>query len=409
MSSQSPRGSTTASFYALPQSPQLAKQLLMVAQLRPLLPDRPLPAGRGSAVPTASSSSCQLDMVVLLRLPDGTTSWRTSPSPVLVHPAEAATGERPPPIERMTWAVARDRYGTDKPDLRFGLELIDLSDGVRGTRRSRSLLRRRRVKAIRACPGRVDLGPVQGAGRGDRRAGQDSTGAAGLAWFRVAAGSGPDSGPLRAGRPPGPRPLGAGAFASVLHRTPTKAEPGRPHPRRLGHLRHGLRGARCAARGDRRPPGGSGPASIRVGRGLPDVRRRRGRNGQPAGSAPSVHDALPRGPAPCWPTDPSRRCVREAYDLVLNGWELGSGSVRIHDSRHRRRRCSPRSASGPEEAEYAVRLPARAPSATGRRPTPGSPWGSTGSWFFFFFFLSRENITRGHRVPPRRSPGPDPC
>ena len=33
----------------------------------------------------------------------------------------------PPPIERMTWADALDRFGTDKPDLRFGMELIDLS------------------------------------------------------------------------------------------------------------------------------------------------------------------------------------------------------------------------------------------------------------------------------------------
>ena len=48
-------------------------------------------------------------------------------SEAVLDAAEAATGERPPPIERMTWADALDRYGTDKPDLRFGMELVDLT------------------------------------------------------------------------------------------------------------------------------------------------------------------------------------------------------------------------------------------------------------------------------------------
>ena len=48
-------------------------------------------------------------------------------SEAVLDAAEAATGERPPPIERITWADARDRYGTDKPDLRFGMELADLT------------------------------------------------------------------------------------------------------------------------------------------------------------------------------------------------------------------------------------------------------------------------------------------
>ena len=42
--------------------------------------------------------------------------------------AEAVTGEPPAPIERITWHEAMDRYGVDKPDLRFGMELVELTD-----------------------------------------------------------------------------------------------------------------------------------------------------------------------------------------------------------------------------------------------------------------------------------------
>ncbi|MEI2421964.1 amino acid--tRNA ligase-related protein, partial [Arthrospira platensis SPKY2] len=42
--------------------------------------------------------------------------------------AEAATGERPAPIEQMTWREAMERFGVDKPDLRFGMELVELTD-----------------------------------------------------------------------------------------------------------------------------------------------------------------------------------------------------------------------------------------------------------------------------------------
>ena len=48
--------------------------------------------------------------------------------------AEAATGERPGPIERLTWTECLDRFGTDKPDLRFGMELHRPDRGVRGDR-----------------------------------------------------------------------------------------------------------------------------------------------------------------------------------------------------------------------------------------------------------------------------------
>jgi aspartyl-tRNA synthetase len=106
--------------------------------------------------------------------------------------AEAATGERPPDIPRITWAEAIDRYGTDKPDVRFGMELIDLSPLFDGTE----------VRAFQAPCVKALL--VEG-GASLTRSKLDNLvdrakelGAAGLAWFRVTAGGdepGSGSGP----------------------------------------------------------------------------------------------------------------------------------------------------------------------------------------------------------------------
>ena len=49
-------------------------------------------------------------------------------SEAVLAAAEAVTGERPPEIERITWHEAMDRFGVDKPDLRFGMELVELTD-----------------------------------------------------------------------------------------------------------------------------------------------------------------------------------------------------------------------------------------------------------------------------------------
>ncbi len=93
--------------------------------------------------------------------------------------AEAATGERPPPIERMTWADAIDRYGTDKPDLRFGMELLDLSPVFAGTE-----VRAFAAPCVKAL--RVEGGATFARSRLDALTDQaKALGAKGLAWFRV--------------------------------------------------------------------------------------------------------------------------------------------------------------------------------------------------------------------------------
>ena len=114
----------------LPQSPQLAKQLLMVAgvdryyQIARCLRDEDLRADRQfefSQLDVEASFVGQEDVLEFV-------------SVAVLDAAEAVTGERPPDIPRMTWAEAIDRYGSDKPDVRFGMELIDLSTAVRGDR-----------------------------------------------------------------------------------------------------------------------------------------------------------------------------------------------------------------------------------------------------------------------------------
>ena len=165
------------SFYALPQSPQLAKQLLMVGgfdryfQIARCLRDEDLRADR-------QFEFMQLDMECSFASQDDVMAYV---SEAVIEAAEAATGERPPPIERVTWAESRDRFGTDKPDLRFGMELVDLTDVFAGTE----------VKAFSSPAVKAIVVP-EGATFARKRLDElteqaKKAGAAGLAWFRVVA------------------------------------------------------------------------------------------------------------------------------------------------------------------------------------------------------------------------------
>jgi aspartyl-tRNA synthetase len=297
-------------FYVLPQSPQIAKQLLMVGgfdryyQIARCLRDEDLRADR-------QFEFTQLDMEASFVTQDDVLGFV---SEAVLDAAEAATGSRPPAIDRMSWAEALDRYGTDKPDLRIETALVDLG-GVFASTEVRAF-QAPAVKGLRV-PG----------GSQTSRSALDALverarvlGARGLAWFRVQEGDGSTSldsplarvltdvehdGLVRAtGAAPGDLVL---AVADE-HRTACTV---------LGQLRVELAGK----------PVGEGPHRYVWVVEFP-LFEAIGADGHPV---PAHHPFTMPHPDDIERIEPDPLSVRsQAYDLVLNGWELGSGSVRIH-------------------------------------------------------------------------------
>ena len=117
-------------WYALPQSPQLFKQLLMVVGPRALLPDRALLPRRGlPRRPHAGVHPARHRD----ELPRRGGHLRPRRGAARRAVAEVLGVELPTPFPRMTYAEAMRRFGSDRPDLRFGLELVDLAALFAGT------------------------------------------------------------------------------------------------------------------------------------------------------------------------------------------------------------------------------------------------------------------------------------
>jgi aspartyl-tRNA synthetase len=305
------------SFYALPQSPQVMKQLLMVAgydryyQLARCYRDEDFRADRGPEF-----TQLDLEMAFVAEADVMDTVER-----MVKRVSHEILPDRPllnDPFPRLTYAEAIERYGSDKPDIRFGMELVDLTDTVRG-------LDFRVFAEPIAAGGRVCGITAPGCGAYSRKQLDELTelarrhGAAGLVHLAVQ-----DDGSLH----------GSAARFVEGHETEllaaTGAAPGDlllivadPDPvsgaEVLGRLRLEM-GTRLGLR----TPGVL--SYVWVHRfpmfGWDDEHQRWDATHNPF-TAPvwEEADGMERDPG---------AVLAQQYDLALNGWELGGGGIRIH-------------------------------------------------------------------------------
>jgi len=302
-------------FYALPQSPQIMKQLLMVAgveryyQLARCLRDEDL---RRDRQPEHTQIDMEMAFVTredILNVTEGLfrAIWR-----------DTIGYELPDPFPRMTHAEAIDRYGTDKPDLRYGMELTDLSDLAAQCEFrvfTSAVQTGGQVKAL-VAPGGAQWGRMEMDRMTEEL--QRETRAKGLAWIAVLA-EGPKS--------PIAKFFSEELMSTLLQRTGAQAGDmvlmvaDRPDvvAEALDRLRRKL-----ALRLNLIPEGAFAPLWVLD---FPMFARN-----ADEGRWDAEHHPF------CMPhpddidlieSDPGK--VRaQAYDVVVNGDELGSGSIRIH-------------------------------------------------------------------------------
>ena len=310
-------------FYALPQSPQIFKQILQVSgfdkyfQVARCFRDEDLRADR-------QPEFTQLDMEMSFVCEEDVFGvWERVMAQVF---RESMDTELPTPFPRMPWREAMNRFGVDKPDTRFGLELQDLSSWVPTS--GFGVL----ASALEAG-GRVMGIVVPGGGasisRGQMKGLEElvkTYGAKGLAWWK-----------------PGESGGAAGPIARFCEGA-------------SGEALCALTGAKngdlvlCGAGPERVVWASLGHLRVELGRRLGLAAQDRWdflwvtnfpmfEFDEQAGRWFASHHPFT---APVDPNlggdDPDKAALESrAYDLVLNGWELGSGSIRIHSSKVQQR------------------------------------------------------------------------
>ncbi len=301
-------------FYALPQSPQLFKQLCMVGgidryfQIARCLRDEDLRADRQfefSQLDLEASFVGQAEIIAFV-------------TEAIAAAVEAVAGERPVDVPVLTWADAMERFGSDKPDIRFGMELVELTGLFAAT--EFNAFRAPCIKGI-AVPGGAQLSRKRLDELTDRA---KRLGAKGLVWMRVEADcvlSSPVAKFLSEAELAAlPEALDATEGDLLL----LVADERRTTQEVLGALRLELG----------RPPVTEGGLHFLWVVDFPlfeDVDE----SGAPRPAHHPFTMPHPDDLELLLSGDVLGReqllAVRsQAYDLVLNGWELGSGSVRIH-------------------------------------------------------------------------------
>jgi aspartyl-tRNA synthetase len=297
------------SWYALPQSPQLFKQLLMVAgmeryyQIARCFRDEDFRADRQPEFTQLDIEMSFIDQADIIAVAEK----------ILVKVWKEAVGyDIPTPIKHMTYAVAMDKYGSDKPDLRFGLELTEVTDFFKET--PFRVFQAPYVGAV-VMPGGAD------SPRRELDAWQDwakARGAKGIAYILVNADGtlgGPVSKNISDAEQVGIASLvGAKPGDAIFFAAGDKAS----SQQLLGAARLEI-GKRCNLIAE-----GAWEFVWVVDAPMFEPTE----NGWTA-----VHHPF-TGPKPdfakTFKSDPAS-ALAYAYDIVLNGTELGGGSIRIHD------------------------------------------------------------------------------
>ncbi len=314
-------------FFALPQSPQLFKQLLMVAgydryyQITKCFRDEDLRADRQ---PEFTQIDIETSFLTEQEIRDMFQGMMVQ---VFKQTMNVDLGEFPV----MKYADAMHKYGSDKPDLRVMLELTELTDVMKDVDfkvfSGAANMKNGRVVAL-CVPG----GGVEGGGF-SRKEIDDFTdfvkiyGAKGLAWIKVA-----DAAKGRDGlQSPIVKNIHDAAIAEVLKRTGAKkgdilffgADTTKIVNDAIGALRikigHGEFGKKSGLFVDRWAP----MWVVDFPMFEFDEENQR---------YTAVHHPFtaPKDSHEDWMVTAPERCIAKGYDMVLNGWEIGGGSVRIH-------------------------------------------------------------------------------
>ena len=309
------------SFFALPQSPQLWKQLLMVAgvdryyQIARCLRDEDLRADR-------QYEFMQMDAEMSFVNQEDVLDYIGR---AVVAAATAVTGEAPPPIQRMTWRDAMERFGVDKPDLRFGMELVELTH-VFATTEFKAFAGADAIKGIRVDAATYPEAASYGRNKLDALTDRaKKLGAKGLVWLKVGAQGQVESPVAKFLSEDEIRALLVATGAVEGDLVLVVADEWEVTCEVLGQVRNDVG----------RPPVHQGPYRYVWVTEFPLFVGLDASTGRPK---PGHHPFCHPHPDDLDLMDSHPLKVRAlAYDLVLNGWELGSGSIRIHEPELQRR------------------------------------------------------------------------
>jgi aspartyl-tRNA synthetase len=307
-------------FFALPQSPQLFKQLLMVAgydryyQITKCFRDEDLRADR-------QPEFTQVDIETSFLTEEQITALMEEMIRSVFNTALAV--DLPNPFPRMTYAEAMGRYGSDKPDLRVTLELTEVTDAVADVAFkvfSGPATTGGRVAALR-IPGGATLtrGEIDGYTEFVK-----IYGARGLAYIKVNDSTKLNEEGLQS---PIVKNLHEAALKTIIERTGAQsgdliffgADKTKVVNDALGALRTKLGHEKGYVNGKAWEPLWVVDFPMFE---YDEENQRWSACHHPFTSPKDGHEAL-------MATDPGK-CLAKAYDLALNGWEMGGGSVRIH-------------------------------------------------------------------------------